>query len=142
MNKLNPVIHKKDHTERVIGRKAKGPQTAGGNKLQFADGFILFLHQIKSLLLILCSLVAQLVKNSPPVLETLVQFLSLSVPFWCLYQKLSHLFLFFNKTLLHKKAPSDQASSLTLDQIPLLWRPWILMLFMAHSSNTSWSGWF
>ena len=81
MNKLNPVIHKKDHTERVIGRKAKGPQTAGGNKLQFADGFILFLHQIKSLLLILCSLVAQLVKNSPPVLETLVQFLSLSVPF-------------------------------------------------------------
>ena len=30
MSKLNAMIHKKDHTERVIGRKAKGPQAAGG----------------------------------------------------------------------------------------------------------------
>ena len=46
MSKLNAMIHKKDHTERVIGRKAKGPQAAGGNKLQVADSFILFLHKI------------------------------------------------------------------------------------------------
>ena len=50
MSKLNAMIHKKDHTERVIGRKAKGPQAAGGNKLQVADSFILFLHKIKRIL--------------------------------------------------------------------------------------------
>ena len=44
------MIHKKDHTERVIGRKAKDPQAAGGNKMQVADSFILFLHKIKRIL--------------------------------------------------------------------------------------------
>ena len=48
------MIDKKDHTERVIGRKAKGPQAAGGNKLQVADGFILFLHKIKRIFFKFC----------------------------------------------------------------------------------------
>ena len=44
--------------ERVKGRKARGFQVAGGNKLQVADVFLFpSLHRIKSLLLILRHLV-------------------------------------------------------------------------------------
>ena len=59
---------------------------------------------------------------------------TLSAPFWCLCQKLSLSLLYFNKTLLHKVL-SDQASSLALDWILLLWRPRILVSFVVQQQT-------
>ena len=58
---------------------------------------------------------------------------TLSVPFWCLCQRLSLSPLYLNKTLLHKSL-SDQASCLAPDWILLLQRPRILVFFQSATT--------
>ena len=44
--------------------------------------------------------------------------------------------------LCYAKAPSNQASSLVPNWVPLLWKPWILLSFAAHSCKLSLWSWF
>ena len=61
---------------------------------------------------------------------------TLSVPFDVCVSHFLYPFYTLIK-LCYTKAPSDQASSLAIDRIPLLWKPRIPASFMACSSNLS-----